>query len=116
MNLRIKSIEDLDTDKERIELEATDNDNATNYIIIYASNHENIEIANKCRDAFWFPNQAFKKGDIVRVFIKAGKSSSIVMPNNSKRYTFYWDLPPRTASENRGHLKLVRIIELSSNR
>ena len=112
MNLRIKNVEDLDTDKERIELEAIDNDNATNYIIIYASNHENIEIANKCRHAFWFPNQAFKKGDIIRIFIKAGKSSSILMANKCKRYTFYWDLPPRTASENRGSPKLVRIIEL----
>lgn len=114
MNLRINSIQDLNTDKERIELEAVGNDNTTNYIILYASNHENIEVANRCVHAFWFPNQVFKKGDIIRVFIKAGKSSSILMANKSKRYTFYWDLQFDVASENRGHPKLLRIIELSS--
>lgn len=114
MNLRINSIEDLNTDKERIELEATGNDNTINYILIYQSCDEDIEIVNKCRDAFWFPNQSFKKGDIIRIFTKEGKTSSVLLTNTCKRYTFYWGLKAVEKNENREKPKLLRIIELSS--
>ena len=114
MNLMISSIEDLNTDKERIELEATGNDNAVNYILVYQNHHENFEIANKCKNAFWFPNQVFKKGDIIRVFIKAGKTSSVLLTNTCKRYTFYWGLTPDEKDQNREGPKLLRIIELGT--
>ena len=111
MNLRITSVEDINTDKERIELEALDDDNTTNYILLYASSQQDVEDANRIREAFWFPSQALKKGDIVRVFTKSGQSSSIRLSNKSKRYTFYWGLKAATAKENRQNPKLLRIIE-----
>jgi hypothetical protein len=114
MNLKIKGVEDLNTDKERIELEALDDDNTTNYILLYTSNYENIEVANRCTEAFWFPSQVLKKGDTVRVFTKSGQSSSIRLSNKGKRYTFYWGLKPATIKEDRQYPKLLRIIELSN--
>ena len=111
MNLELIGIKDLDTDKERIELIAIGNDNASNYVLVFPSDHENIAVANKSRHAFWFPNQSFKKGDTIRVFTKSGTTSSFMMADKSRRYTFYWGVGSVYRSENRTHPKLLRIIE-----
>lgn len=113
MNLVIVAIVDLNTDKERIELRAIGDDNTINYILLDTRKDGSNESGNKCKNAFWFPSQPFKKGDIIRVFTKPGKTSSISI-NAKKRYTFYWGMKGGVWEDNGDNAKLLRIIEFAS--
>ena len=113
MNLVIVAVVDLNTDKERIELKAIGNDNTINYILVDTGKEDHGSPDNKCSNAFWFPNQPFKKGDIIRVFTKAGRASSISF-EGKKRYTFYWGIKGSVWEADAENARLLRIVEFAS--
>jgi len=113
MNLVIVAIADVNTDKERIELRALADDNVINYILLDARQGDTLTTSNKCRNAFWFPAQSVKKGDLIRIFTKPGKTSSIVI-GTYKRYTFYWGVKGSLWKDNTHNVHLLRIIEFTS--
>ncbi len=49
-------------------------------------------ITNKVHNAYWFPDQLTRAGDLVVLYTKSGVSSSVKNKDGSTTFFYYWGL------------------------
>ncbi len=89
-------IEDLrepgDLSRERIVLRAGSDTDIGRYLVLSARARDDIILAGRVPNCFWFPDRQVRAGDLIILYSKAGSRS--VKENNSGTYSyfFYWGL------------------------
>ena len=93
MNLAIKSVLDGgDVNKERIVLQALDDENVGEYAIFRAANNEDHVVTTDVSHVFWFPDKVVSAGDHVVVYTKRGTDKEKLLNSGSRSHFFYWGL------------------------
>lgn len=93
MTAEITGIRDAgDLQRERLILRAKSDTDIGNSIVLCApADGENV-YPNAMEVAFWFPDKAVKKGDIIVLYTKEGEEKFKCNKNRTTSYFYYWGL------------------------
>ena len=63
------------------------------FLLADGRHSEETQVANRVRNAYWFPETEIKAGEYVSVWTKSGKNSTGEMIDGTTIHRFYWNLP-----------------------
>ncbi|HEY9080017.1 hypothetical protein [Magnetovibrio sp.] len=90
MTLKLDKISNSsDLDKERIVISVLQDDDVGQYAMLRSYVNNDAPTAGD-QEAFWFPDQKVKTGDLVVLYSKDGTTSTKALKNGATVYFFYW--------------------------
>jgi len=93
MNVEIISIHNHgDFDNEYVLLRALEGCDIGRYVLADSTYTSDGKVSNKLRHIYWFPDQAVKKGDLISLWTKSGKSTITESNSGTPIHRFFWGL------------------------
>jgi hypothetical protein len=92
MNAKIRKIIDNGHNDERILIDILADTDIGKFLVLDTTYTSSGDVSNKVRHPYWFPDKAVKKGDLVVLYTKKGKSSSTENKDGTTNHFFYWGL------------------------
>ena len=90
MKYRIRSLKEPgNLEKERVVIEILEDGDAGKLIISSTTRQGENNVSPKIKNPFWVPDQDVKKGDLVIVYTKQGKSNIRKNNDDTTSYFFY---------------------------
>lgn len=122
MNIVIDYIKDSgNLDKERIVFAVMNDEQLGKYLIAESVMLDEARFSAKIKNAFWFPDQELKQGDVVVLYTKVGNNDISKNEDGSTTYFYYWGLSEPHLNDNKPCVVLfdasweVRAIQKNEN-
>lgn len=112
MKVSIREIADSrNHDQERLILDVVQDTDIGEYLVLDSTYTENNKVSNRARHPYWFLDQKVKKGDVVVLYTKRGRSSNQSNSNGSTSYFYYWGLDSSVWNNDKDCAVLLHISE-----
>jgi hypothetical protein len=91
MKLEIRSFADSgDLDHERVTFRALEDMDIGEYLVLRSNKGSEGGPISGAKDAYWFPDQMVKEGDLIILYTKKGARSKKLLESGKTAHFFYW--------------------------
>ncbi len=80
-----------ESERERLVLEAVEDDNVGRYAVFAAASGEGGGLTNRVKLVYWFPDKEVSLGDTIVLYTKRGTPKEKRNEDGSMSHFFYWD-------------------------
>jgi hypothetical protein len=94
MNVKLVSFADAgNIQKERVVFRATEDTDIGNYMVLCSQSDELGTASSGANTAYWFPDVAVKKEDLIVLYTKSGTDRKKDVTGGHTAYFYYWGSP-----------------------
>ena len=110
MNLEILQITDPGiAHKERLDLKVITEDNIGGYIVLDTMQLSPGKVSSIIKNAFWFPDENVKTGDIILLYTGPGKDIQTKNLDGSTTWYYYWGKKSTIWDDQKSAAAVLRI-------